>query len=116
MRSPLILLALAAAVSCSACGGSGSRERENDMSSARLADMAASDGIDRAEAVRIARDALDGKIRILEDLVPVTERVGADWVVTFPDRLPVGSVGAAYRGQVTVDRANGSVREVLIGS
>ena len=68
--------------------------------------------IDHDEAVRIARQAVDGVLDVPDDS---PAEVACELTVTFPTDLEPGVRGPDHHARVTIDGVSGEVIEILGG-
>lgn len=72
--------------------------------------------ITEAQAIEIARRAIQGKIDLQSPDAVKVRRERGRYVVIFEHDNPPGVRGADYDAKVTIDRATGDVIELLGGS
>lgn len=72
--------------------------------------------ITEAQAIEIARRAIQGKVDLQSPDAVKVRRERGRYVVIFEHYNPPGVRGPDYDAQVTIDRASGDVIELLGGS
>ena len=72
--------------------------------------------ISRDEALRIAREAVEGTYEYDHDGEIVVALDGGQYIITFPVDLPEGSLGPDYAARVTIDARSGEIIQLLVGS
>lgn len=72
-----------------------------------------SKGISEEEAVRIAREAIKGRLSVPDSVQGEVFMERSRVVVEFPTNYPEGVLGGDYYAKVTLDRNSGEVIEIL---
>lgn len=65
------------------------------------------------DAIRLSREACDGKVDIPADAQPVVTETNGNFVVTFPQPWQPGVRHGDYYARMTIQKASGKIIEIL---
>ena len=72
--------------------------------------------ISKSEALEIAKESIEGKVKIPSDIAPLILEEDEKYIVVFPTNLPLGVRGPDYYARIDIDKFSGEVLKILGGS
>ncbi len=79
----------------------------------RTQPMSARTSLTRDDAIRISRQACDGKVDVPADTQAIVTETNGNFVVTFPQPLQPDILHGDYYARVTIQKATGKIVEIL---
>ena len=65
------------------------------------------------DAIRLSRQACDGKVDVPADARSIVNETNGNFVVTFPQPLQPDALHGDYYARVTIQKATGKILEIL---